>query len=325
MQGLVERPETEENHDEAADGEDVFVGGFGVQVADVDVVDEVGGGGEEPVVGGGDDLGEDGSHEECAEELERAGAGEAVKSQIGKDFAGALVDFAGGKEDGADDSDGDDDGLEDDCADDPANNGAGGGLLGLGGEELLVHGLVAEEEEAGGEEDLHALDGGEVAKYLKVRGGKGGVDGGPASGTVGEDGQGDEQGEGGKKSNGYIHIGYGGHAGYRGEDDDEGGDDVFAEVGCDEVGEDEVEDVAAADELVAGYRGAGKEDSDDSEDAGGLVVAGFEEVGDGELGELAGSGGDEEDEEDADPAAASLPEGCEAVLVGVLRATEEGT
>ena len=58
-------------------------------------------------------------------------------------------------------------------------------------------------------------------------------------------------------------------------------------TGADDVGEDEVEDVAAADELVAGDGGVGEEDGDDAEDARGLVVAGFEEVGDGELGELA--------------------------------------
>ena len=55
-----------------------------------------------------------------------------------------LVDFAGGKERGAGDGDGDDDGLEDDRADDPADDGAGGVLLGFGGEELLIHRLVAE-------------------------------------------------------------------------------------------------------------------------------------------------------------------------------------
>ncbi len=323
MEGLVERPEAEENDHEAADGEDLFVGGSGGDVADVDVVDEVGGGGEEPVVGGGDDLGEDGSHEEGAQELKGGRAGEAVEASVGEDLAGTAVDFAVRKEDGAGDGDGDDDGFQDDGADDPANDGAGGVLLGLGGEELLVHGLVAEEEEAGGEEELEALDGGEIAEELEVRGGKGGVDDGPAAGSVGDDGQGEEHGEGGEEADGDVHVGDGGHAGYRCENNDEGGDDVFAEVCGDQVGEDEVEDVAAADELVAGDGGVAEEDGDDAEDAGGLVVAGFEEVGDGVLGEFAGTGGDEVDEEEAGPSSTALPEGCEAVFIGVFGASEE--
>ena len=134
---------------------------LGRDVADEDVVDEIGGGGEEIVVGGGDDLGEDGSHEQRAEELERSRAGEAVEAGVGEDLAGVVVDFAGGKEGGAGDGEGDDDGLEDDGADDPADDGAGGVLLGFGGEELLVHGLVAEHEQAGGEEELQA--------WMKVR------------------------------------------------------------------------------------------------------------------------------------------------------------
>ncbi len=88
-------------------------------------------------------------------------------------------------------------------------------------------------------------------------------------------------------------------------------------------GKDEVEDVAAADELVAGDGGVGEEDGDDAEDAGGLVVAGFEQVGDGELGELAGARRDEVDEREAGPSAAGLPEGGEAVSVGVFCAAEE--
>ena len=93
--------------------------------------------------------------------------------------------------------------------------------------------------------------------------------------------------------------------------------------GGDGGGEDEVEDVSAADELVAGDGGVGEEDGDDAEDAGGLVVAGFEQVGDGVLGEAAGARGDEVDEGEAGPSSGGLPEGGEAVAVGVFGAAEQ--
>jgi hypothetical protein len=84
-----------------------------------------------------------------------------------------------------------------------------------------------------------------------------------------------------------------------------------------------VEDVSAADELVAGDGGVGEEDGDDAEDAGGLVVAGFEEVGDGVLGEVTGARGDEVNESEASPSSSSLPERSESVLVCVFRAAEQ--
>ena len=98
---------------------------------------------------------------------------------------------------------------------------------------------------------------------------------------------------------------------------------IFAEVGADDGGEDEVENVAAADELVAGDGGVGEEDGDDAEDAGGLVVAGFEQVGNGELGELAGAGRDEVDKQEPGPAAGPLPQSGKAMFIGIFRAAEK--
>ena len=109
---------------EAGDDEDALVGGLGRDVADEDVVDEVGGGGEEVVVGGGNDFGEDGSDHDGAEDVRQA-----VHAGVGEDLAGAVVDLAGGEEGGAEDGDGNDDGLENDDADEPADDGAGGVLL----------------------------------------------------------------------------------------------------------------------------------------------------------------------------------------------------
>ena len=65
MQRLVERPQAEQDDHQARDAEILLVGGLRVDVADEDVVDEIGRGGEEVVVRGGDDLGEDGAHEQA--------------------------------------------------------------------------------------------------------------------------------------------------------------------------------------------------------------------------------------------------------------------
>ena len=138
-----------------------------------------------------------------------------------------------------------------------------------------------------------------------------------------QDGQRGAEGEGGEQADGDVHVGDRGHSGDGGEDDDECGDEIAAVDGGDGVGEDEVKDVSAADELVAGDGGVGEEDGDDAEDARGLVVARFEQVGDGVLGEAAGARGDEVDEGKAGPSTGGLPEGGEAVAIGVLRAAQQ--
>ena len=85
-----------------------------------------------------------------------------------------------------------------------------------------------------------------------------------------------------------------------------------------------MEDVSAADELVAGDGRVRKQDGDDAEDARSLVVAGLKQVRDGVLGEFAGAWSDEVDEEQSGPPSGGLPECGEAVLVGVLGAAQEG-
>src|SRR6202035_458229 len=119
-----------------------------------------------------------------------------------------------------------------------------------------------------------------------------------------------------------VHVSPRAHACYCSEDDNEASEQISAIFGGYDGGEDEVENVAAADELVARDRRVGEEDSDDAEDAGSLVVSGFEQVGDGELGELAGARRDEVDEQKASPATGSLPQRGKAVSVGIFRTGE---
>ena len=47
---------------------------------------------------------------------------------------------------------------QDDRADEPTDDGAAGGLFRFGGEELLIHGLIAEHQQTGGQKELHGLN-----------------------------------------------------------------------------------------------------------------------------------------------------------------------
>src|SRR5260370_42085932 len=164
---------------------------------------------------------------------------------------------------------------------------------------------------------------GEVAELLEVRGWKGGMDVRPSTGLVSKDRQRCQQRDGREQTDGDVHIGDRAHAGDSSKDDDEAGEKISAVFGGDDGGEDEVKNVAAADELVACDGSVGEEDGDDAQDAGDLAVTRFEQVGDGELGELAGAGRDEVNEQKACQAAGSLPESSEAVSVGIFRTGEE--
>jgi hypothetical protein len=139
---------------------------------------------------------------------------------------------------------------------------------------------------------------------------------------VRENRQRDQKRDCGEQADGEIHISDRAHAGNGGEDNDEGRDDLLAVTRGDR-GEDEVEDIAATDELVAGNRGVGEEDSDDAEDAGSLVVTGLEQIGDCELGELSRTRSNEVDEKKAGPTARRLPEGGKAVLISVFRSRKK--
>ena len=156
-----------------------------------------------------------------------------------------------------------------------------------------------------------------------MRGGQCGADGVPAPGHVGEHGERGDHGECGEQADDDVHIGDGAHAGDGGKQDDEARKDVLALHAGDDR-EDEVQNVAAADVLVAGDGSVGEKDREYAEDTGCLVVASLQEVRDGELRELSRARCDEVDEQQAGPAAAGLPQGGEAVFVGVLRAAQQG-
>ena len=90
-----------------------------------------------------------------------------------------------------------------------------------------------------------------------------------------------------------------------------------------DVGEDQVQVIAAAFELVARDADVGEENGEGSQDAGRLVVARFKQVRQRELGELSRARGNEIDQEQPEPAAGRLPERGEAIAVGVFSSGKE--
>ena len=147
---------------------------------------------------------------------------------------------------------------------------------------------------------------------------KRGADVGPSTRLVGEYRRRNQQSNGGEQADGDVHIRDRAHTRDGSEENDEAGEEIFAEIRADDGGEDEVENVAAADELVTGDGGVGEEDGNHAEDASGLVVPGFEQVGNRELGELAGAGRDEVDKQEPGPATGPLPQSSKAMFIGIF-------
>ena len=73
----------------------------------------------------------------------------------------------------------------------------------------------------------------DVAEDFEVGGWQSGMHGGPAGesgigAVVDEDWERDAEGDGREQADGDVHVGDGRHAGYGGEEDDEGGDEDSA-------------------------------------------------------------------------------------------------
>ena len=174
-----------------------------------------------------------------------------------------------------------------------------------------------------GKKQLERLCQVKVAQNLKMRSRQSMGDGSPPSRRVQHERQSNEQRNRCQRSDHYIHIRDRSHPGDRGKHDHECSNDVLPQVRGDEVRKNQVKNIAAADQLVTGDRRIGKEDRNDSQHPSRLVIPGFQQVGDGELGEFSSPRSDEIDEQQPGPTAAPLPQCGEAMLVGILRAPQQ--
>src|ERR1017187_2484634 len=287
--------------------------GLRIDEALVYVVNQVAGGREQVIVGGRNHLGEDAAQQDGAHQLRQAHA------RRQRDDLPRVVRVERGA---ADDCDGDDDSLEYESAADPSKDGQARVALRAGREELLIHALIAEQQQQGGQQISEAGHPAERPEHGEVIGGQCSVDGRPAACARQQYRQRDERDDGDQQADDEIQVGDGGHTRQRREGDHEGGDDVHAGLLI-ERGEDEVQDDAAALELVAGDDRVRNDDGDGGQHARGGVVARLQQIGHGELREAPRTSGDDGDQDQSDPAASRHPQRREAVLVSVLGAGEE--
>ncbi len=86
-----------------------------------------------------------------------------------------------------------------------------------------------------------------------------------------------------------------------------------------------MENVSAAAQLVARNRRIREQYGDDAEDAGSLVIAGLEQVGNRELGEFSGAWCDEVNEQQASPSSGRLPQSGKSITIGIFCTRKQGT
>ena len=124
--------------------------------------------------------------------------------------------------------DGDDHGFEHQRAADPSEHRPARVAFRAGGKELLIHALVAQQQQQGRQQISEAMHPAERSEHGEVIGGQGGVYRGPAARAGDQQGQGNQRDHGDQQPDDQIQIRDRRHAGQRRKRDDERGDDVHA-------------------------------------------------------------------------------------------------
>src|ERR1035438_10540823 len=299
--GLQQRECAEGDHQHTRYDEGAPLAGLRIDEALVDIVNQVAGRREQVIVGGRDHLGEDAAEQDGAHQLRQPHA----RGQ-GDDFARVVGLQRGATEH----RDGDDHGFQHQCAADPSEDRQARVALGTRREELLIHALIADQQQQGGQQISEAVYPTERSEHGEVIGWQCRVNSRPAAGARQEQRQRNERDDGDQQADDQVEVGDRGHARERGKGDHEGGDDDHAGLLI-ERREDQVQDVAATLELVAGDDGVRDHDGDGGQYARAGVVARLQQIGHGELREAARAPGDDRDQDQSDPAAGRLPERSE--------------
>ena len=175
-------------------------------------MDQIGRRREEIVIGGGNHFGEDTTHENGAEQRRQC-----LFRRERDDLAGPI----GMKLGTGDDGKGDEESFKRDCANDPTDYGFAGVAFRFGGKEFLIHALIADKQQRGGQ---HQADGSVpiiIAQHLEMTGGKICLYKAPTAGIVQQNRHRHNHGEGDGRTNHEIEISDGRHAGHCREENDE--------------------------------------------------------------------------------------------------------
>ena len=121
----------------------------------------------------------------------------------------------------------------------------------------------------------------------------------------------------------HIHISDRRHTGNRGKDNHKRGNDVLAQIGRNHGRKNQMQNVAAAGDLVARDRRICEQHRNHTQQPRRLVITRLEQIGNRVLGEVPRPRRDEVDEQQPGPPSATLPQRGETVIVGILRATQQ--
>src|ERR1700733_12788120 len=122
MERLIERPQPKQNNHETRDCKSLLIGRLRIEIAEVDVVDEVGRRREQPVVRRRNNLCEDSSHQQRAQQAKWARTRKTVQPKISKNLPRTRLNLSTGKQTRPRDRERHDNGLENNRADDPSNH-----------------------------------------------------------------------------------------------------------------------------------------------------------------------------------------------------------
>ena len=198
-------------------------------------------------------------------------------------------------------------------------------VLVLGGEELLVHAALAEDQQEGGrghpEHPEHVV----AAERLHVLGRQGAGDGADPAELEHHVGQCEEDAQRDDEPVEHVYRDDRNHPCRRREQHDHDGCDVHARFRADRAVGDDAQDPAASSKLVGRDRHVREDDRDRPQNPSHRVVALLQEVRDGVLGDPANAGGEEERDDEAQPAPRAEPELRDPGPVGQTGASEQGS
>ena len=192
-------------------------------------------------------------------------------------------------------------------------------------EKLLIHRLIPQHQQHRGQQQLEPLRQRQIPQHLKVRRRQRVGHAAPAARRVDEKRQRQDHRPRSQQPDEHIHVRHRRHPSDRREHNHERRHDVLAKVRGDHRRKNQVQDVSAADQLIAQDRRVRKKDRNHAQHPRRLAVARLQQIRNRELRKMARARRDEIDQQQPDPSSARQPQRGKPVLVRVLRARQQRT